>query len=239
MKNIFLFLTSGLLLILSGTVSGQQFEFVPDSINGIGTPNAENKFEGPITNLWDQENQIEWVKHENLPDGWTVQICQYTLTCWPDWIQSATLVLPPDAVDKLQIKFYTNETQGVGSVTLDLTPVANPDFHQAFTFTLTQGEDDVQDQNPSAKNRTSLSFELLKNVGMGYDAIMNLPENSGAKLVMYDLNGRKICTIWDGFLNTGDNSISIKPLTNYAGVYFIRLETAGVGSITRQVTLLR
>jgi len=227
-----------LVLLFTGAASGQQFEFIPDSTDGIGAPNVENKFEGPLTNLWDQENKIEWVKHEDLPEGWSVQICQYTLTCWMDWILSDTIVLPPDAVDKLQVKFFTNDTEGVGSVTLDLTPIADPELHESFTFTLTLGENDVQDKNPSSRNRTGLSFDMSSNVGMNFNASLTSPKDSQAKLIMYDVRGRKVETIWDGHLNAGDNAISFKPNTHYTGVYFIRLEASAIGSITHRVVLL-
>ncbi|MBT7618499.1 MAG: hypothetical protein HN590_14550 [Calditrichaeota bacterium] len=238
MKNILFSLVSVLALLFAGNVSGQQFEFIPDSTDGIGTPNAENKFEGPITNLWDQENKIEWIKHEDLPDGWSVQICQYTLTCWMDWILSDTIVLPPDGADKLQVKFFTNETEGVGSVTIDLTPVSNPDLHESWTFTLALGENDVQNNKPSSRNRIGLSFDMKSNFGMNYNASLTSPKDTHAKLVMYDVKGRNAGTIWSGHLNAGENAISFKPEAHYTGVYFIRLEAFDIGSVTQRVILL-
>ncbi len=237
MKNILIFLVSVLVLFISETALGQQFEFVPDSTDGIGAPDAENKFEGPITNLWDQENKIEWIKHEDLPEGWTVQICQFTLTCWMDWILSDTIVLPPNGEDKLQVKFFTNDTEGVGTVTLDLTPVSDPDLHESFTFTLALGENDVQ-ENTSSNNRAGLSFDISSNFGLFHNAQLNSPNDTRAKLVMYDVKGRKVDTIWDGKLNAGHNTISLNPSSNLTGVYFVRLETSNLGNLTRRMILL-
>jgi hypothetical protein len=64
-----------------------------------------------------------------------------------------------------------------------------------------------------------------------------LPVGSKARLVIYDVSGREVARLVDGFTSAGHHQATWKPTNTPGGVYFARF-TAGNFTQTRRLLLL-
>jgi len=237
MRTLFL-LTICFVFLFSSTINAQEFLFVPDSIEGQGLADELAVFQGPITNQWDQENRILWEKTDSLPQGWTSEICQVALNCWPIWITSDTLVLPAEGQDSIQVKFHTSETEGSGSVRLVFTALADPEIQHEWTFTLHSGETSVQRKENSNEPETSLRFIDDPRINTSHNLLaFYLPGSSVVKIKVYDINGKEINVLREGVFNQGINSIHQVPNLP-VGAYIYQIDAGQFGTIAKRIVLL-
>lgn len=72
--------TAALLALLCAASAGaQQFDVEPDTLEKSGYLDSLTIFYNIIRNQWDQQNLILWEKVEDVPEGWTVEVCQLSL----------------------------------------------------------------------------------------------------------------------------------------------------------------
>jgi len=214
----------------------QEFEFEPDSLDGVGVRNELHEFDSRITNLWDQQNRILWFAETDIPDDWTLEICQGTLLCWPPWVFSDTLTLEAEAFDTLLVKFRTGDEDAVGTTTIHLTALADTSIFQSYTFTLTVGEVSVDDSpRPSADGRR---FQFKSNFNSN-GSLITLPKSSFGAITMYDMQGRSAGKVWTGQLNAGDNYVMPNMSSLPAGQYIMHLNVIGIGTLDQKITILK
>jgi len=222
-------------------VGAQDFSVEPDSLEGVGAPDELYVFASLVTNLWDQENRIHWRIESDVPDDWTVEICQGTLLCWPPWVESDTLVLPANGRDTLLVKFRTGAPGSSGSTTIFLTPVADTTLRQQYTFSIR-----VLDLAVRGVPSGEASAESPR-LGLGSGSLVQagritipyfLPRASTGRLSAFDISGRAIGDLWTGVLNAGDNRLQPR-VSMPEGVYILRLDTEFYGSIYHRIVVLR
>ncbi len=236
--NIMIF---ALCFIIVSSLTAQDFRVEPDSLSGNGIPDDMNKFDSEITNLWDQENVILWESEADLPDGWFVEFCQVTRNCWPSWITSDTVILPPNGTDVLEVKFYTTDTEGTGIYRLSLTPDANNELRQEFTFELTVESGGISGGNENDGNSSGLSFNLVRQQFGGTVWEINLPHSTDEAFIDYfDMQGRRMLHYPLGRLASGKQEISKPQSLNLPdGIYFVKLSVPHLGSVARKWIQLR
>lgn len=233
-------LTIIICLIFPGLVSAQQFEIIPDSTDGVGTPDKLCTFYSTFINHWDQENSILWETEAELPEGWALEICQTGLTCWPEWITSDTMVLPANVIDTLEVKFYTSETEGTGRVTISLIALADRDIHQEHSFSLRVGPGGVSLHRDGKLSGTGVSFKLRGPLFSQNGMSVYLPKRSLVNVSMFDIQGRKVNSIWKGYLDQGENILQMPRGFQPSGaVYLLRVEAEGLGIATGKVISFR
>ena len=236
MHRAIFFILSMVLVFSSYPLFAQQFEIEPDSLVGVGIKDELHVFDSYITNLWNQENRILWRVYTDIPEDWTLEVCQGTFLCWPPWVESETMVLQPEANDTLLIKFRTGETDAVGTTTIYLTAEADTTIKKNFTFTLTVGENGVDDESGPSTNGHSFQFKTNYSSN---GSLISIPYASFGAITMYDMQGRLTSRVWSGQLNAGDNLISpnVSPLP--AGQYIMHLSVDGIGTLDRKVMYVR
>ena len=229
MRQATVFVVSLILVLSSAPVFAQQFTVEPDSLEGVGVRDKLHEFDAKITNLWDQQNKILWSVDTDIPEGWTLEVCQGSLLCWPPWVESDTLSLEAEAFDTLLIKFRTAaDADGVGSTTIHLVALSDPDIQQEYTFTLTVGAESVDDKGRLTTNGSNFQF---KPNYISSGSVITLPYSSFGSIRLYDMMGRLSNKIWAGHLQAGENFVNpnLSPLP--AGQYIMHLNVDGIGAL--------
>ncbi|MFH0765145.1 MAG: T9SS type A sorting domain-containing protein [Calditrichota bacterium] len=227
-----------LVLILAFKVGAQDFQVTPDSLEGQGRLDELNSFHAFITNLWDQENIIHWEIVNDIPEGWTVEICQGTFQCWPPWIQSADLQLPPSGSDTLIIKFRTSPTPGVGRCAISLTAQADANFHQQYTFVCRTTENGVRGES-SSDRQAGFGWLSGRSDGVGSGLRYNMPVSGWVRIDLYDLQGHAAARLYEGIAPSGVNFIPVGRIIPPAGVYIICLEGGNLGMSSQKITIVK
>lgn len=91
-------------------------------------------------------------------------------------------------------------------------------------------------------NEVATSFSLSQNYPNPFNPITNikfsLPKDSRVKLVIYDLNGREVASLVNGYYAAGVYSYQFDASTLSSGVYFYRLDANGYSDI-KKMTLVK
>jgi len=215
----------------------QEFEVTPDSTSGVGLPGETNIFRSLLVNLWDQENRVNWHLESDLPEGWAVQICQLSYTCWPSWTTDETMILGANAEDSLLVEFITNDSQGVGRATISMVAEANADFHRELTFELRVGDNGIG-SGGGGHSRLEFAFYSRFMPGGTMGSTLSLPQDAEVTLALYDLSGRQAQVIWQEFFTAGEHFISLSNLDLPAGVYILRA-SCPLGAASQRVMVVR
>ena len=224
-----------LFAVATPAFSQQYFETLFNSKSGHGFVDSTVIFNGRITNLRDQQTDIVWRKSLNVPaDDWHVEICQLSVTCWPWPIDSDTIRLTENQVDTIQVKFLVR-TPGVGEVNLSLIAVDNANAREDITILF-----DAWPLSIGRENGRDGSARLQWLESGTRQARFLLPTATQVKMGLFDLRGRRIASVWNGFAVGGSNSIQLSGFSNLSsGVYLLRLETGDFGVISKEISILR
>ena len=85
---------------------------------------------------------------------------------------------------------------------------------------------------------TALSLEVLPNPSTGIVCLcVNLPDPCDCSVRVFDLDGRLVDILPDGFLPAGPHSFTWTAPDSPAGVYFVRAATSSDESVSRVVLL--
>lgn len=135
---------------------------------------------------------------------------------------------------------WTAPVMGRGSVKLYLAGMQGTSISGANTnLTLTSSE---QTTGMDGGFQVAHDHYLLNNYPNPFNTHtlikFTIPESRNVKLDIYDLNGRKIANIFDGYINAGDHSAIWNAAANPSGIYFCRMSTDGE-SITKRIILIK
>ncbi len=93
-----------------------------------------------------------------------------------------------------------------------------------------------------SENNSPKSFQLSQNYPNPFNPSTNIsfsiPEGQHISLKVFDISGREVATLVDGFRNVGEYSVSFNASNLSSGVYFYRLETADFTQ-TRRMLLIK
>ncbi len=236
------FIVFSLALLTFSSAFGQQFSMELDDLEKTGYLDSLTVFNNYITNHWDQENHIQWIKESNVPDDWYVEICQGSLQCWGPWIVSDTLSIGANVTDTLQVKFRARENLGTGSVTLRLIALADTNIQESYTFTYHAISLDVK---PDESDRTSFDGLRWDNsgatYGVGWGKLgFHLPSAARYELSLHDISGRLVLKLYEGVGSPGFNSVPFGSLDGIAaGAYLLKLSAGEHGVISDRLTIVR
>ena len=105
-KLLFAFAT----LLLTGAAFAQ-LSVTPNPSNGRGSKDGIIKCDGKIKNNSLTDSIYTWIRFQNLPSGWTSQICD-PITCWSDAVDSSTFELKTGDSNILYMQLNPNGTYG-------------------------------------------------------------------------------------------------------------------------------
>jgi hypothetical protein len=229
----------GIMLLVS-PVAAQQFTVTPDSIEGSGYLDSLAVFNSLIVNLWDQPSKILWLNTPDVPEDWTVEICQGTMLCWPPWVMSDTLKMRANGRDTLEVKFRAAHTTGTGHATILLVSLADTTIRQEITFTYHARDLAVPGTAEESKT-DELTFK--DNLPNPFSAVAtlryHLPRSTTVKIALFDTSGRFISTFFNGAVEAGDHNVNTDFPGVSTGIYFLKLDAKGLGSISKRVVLVR
>lgn len=121
-------------------------------------------------------------------------------------------------------------------VTLFYTMNADPG-QKIIPISMSIVEESSIDQN----ELTPTKFALDQNYPNPFNAETiirySLPQNGRARLAIYDLQGRRISVLKDGFHNAGFYTASFNAIDLPNGVYFYKLESAGASTVRKMVLM--
>ncbi len=122
---------------------------------------------------------------------------------------------------------------------LGLTP-AEEAAVVAFMRTLSDGYVPLPDLAKSGADRGPADMSLTVSADRPGTARLRfaLPHGGAARLELYDLRGRRVAILADGFLAAGEHRVPIDRQSLASGMYLARLSSAD-GSATTKVTVLR
>jgi len=226
---LLLFATITVFALFGSVYANDYFTLAWDSTTGRGPTGQLAVFNGPIVNNTDEELRIVWTKEDHLPnENWTVEFCQGQLLCWPYFVYSDTLDLPPHAQDTLEVKFTAGTAdQGSSNFTFD---VVGAPVQEQVNITFTSYTEDVS----SPADQSDPTSGWFRDSGFAF----RLPVGMYAGAYLYDLNGRRIARLWSGF-GTGKDQLLTGSFNHAAGVYFIRIEAPGRAAFSRKITIVR
>lgn len=139
------------------------------------------------------------------------------------WTHIATNEIGNIVVDMMDFRssdgFLAISTHGAGMYSTNLTDTL---FTKLNTIPVLKSDIEVF-PNP-VKNDFVIRFELKKSVTL--------------KIQLYDLNGKKVMQVFDGVKSAGEQDIHISRRSLNAGVYFLKIESAGELIGTKKVLLL-
>ncbi len=138
-----------------------------------------------------------------------------------------------DSVYKDTIYSVANSTNGDGNANAE----DRWNFGNRFVVHVVNQPSSVEDINLLSDN-----FQLYQNYPNPFNPNtvigFNLPASGFVKLIVYDVSGREITTLIDGYRNTGYNEANFNGNELSSGIYFYNI-SSGNNSITKKMLLIR
>jgi hypothetical protein len=135
---------------------------------------------------------------------------------------------------------WTAPTAGTGSVRLYLAGLQGSSMSGANTnlvLTATEQTTGIDGGFQIARN-----YYLLNNYPNPFNAqtliCFTLPKAQHVEIAIFDLTGRKIADIFNGYLNAGEHTAIWNAVANPSGIYFCRMLTSG-NSLTKRIVLIK
>jgi hypothetical protein len=240
MKKFYIMLLLLPVLFSSKTFS-QDIEVIVHAYSLSDTLGAEIVFDFEVINISTAEQIVFEVRTLNdLPDEWTSSLCFGELCFAPHLDSIATVpefLTPPLAPgDTLytSLHVFTLTNEGIANVQLQVGTFHDPNNRITLDFTATVGPTSVKD------SELIKSYALLQNYPNPFNPAtsiaFNLKADSQVSLKVYNLLGQEIKSLVNKNMQAGSHSINFNASSLNSGVYFYRLEAAGVdGSIFNSV----
>ncbi len=97
-------------------------------------------------------------------------------------------------------------------------------------------------ENPEGKSVIPEKFNLIQNYPNPFNPVTNIvfeiPQKENVKLIVYDLLGRKVKTLINGYLNPGKHYITFQADDLSSGIYFYSIQAGGL-VLTKSMVLLK
>ncbi len=206
MKKIFTVLA---ILLFTGAAQAQ-FTVAPNPVYTGGAPSTVLICKAFFKNTALTGDSFTWVRFQNLPSGWSSQICD-VITCWGDAKDSSSFYMAAGDSNIIDVNISPNNNPGHTLVKLYIYQKGNRAggdtvYYYANAFA-----------NGTPKMSTSKEFVFYPNPAQDvltfrYDA------KSGARIDIFNIIGNKVKTVnHTGYTTT----ISIEDLP--AGMYIIKV----------------
>jgi len=191
-----------------------------------------------LTNSTDSEQTYEFLKYDDdLPEGWQGTMCTMD-GCFPAFVDSTTITMGAGVVDDLVSMDIVATTDGTGSMIIVIRNLNQQDDSVSTEFTLHVGESSVDEENLNP-NSFSLAPVYPNPFNSTARISYSLPVAGQANIAVFDMQGREVQSLVNGFVNAGRQEIIWHADEIVAsGTYFIRLQADGRSMMTR-ATLLR
>jgi hypothetical protein len=240
------------IVLAINTILSQDITFIPRQTSISDTMGKELVFYIDLRNVSSTPQTVFIVrKINNIPSSWSSSICLDF--CFPPNIDSVATTptfgsspLNPGETREVSLHVYTSANQpGQGNLRLAAGTFRNPNQIISVDFV-------ANTFNPTSveKEYSLIDFKLEQNYPNPFGKAI-LSDNSGTKIVwqtpmsgwqtikLYDLLGREVETIVDGYYEAGVHSTSFIPNSTLpSGVYFYQLR-AGNFIETRKMILER
>lgn len=228
MKKIFTFL----LVSLTTITFAQNFEVEVNDTTVYGL-STQNDFYGDIdlNNTSTSTLSMRWENTErDLPEGWIVSFCDPT-ECHEPTVQEASFSLPVTGNNNIMnVHFYPNDVQGVGSVTVKLYETATPDNFKVLTYTGTTTDQATSVSTIVVEGKLGQSYPN-PNTGTAHVEYEFLSNRTNAKLEVVNLLGQVILS-----KNIEDNKGTME-LNLDRGTYFYSLVNDGQILATKSIVV--
>jgi hypothetical protein len=240
-----------MVLITLPALAQDTFTWEPEFLVG-NAPLDDYEFVFPIelTNTTDQERiyVLAWLDDAPDPMDWSRSWCTNGF-CFAPFFQSvndtlAAGVTDPDCHIQIGYTFLNGDFEPeVPDTTLYIHSrvydLEFPDDYIDTEFTLIIGEGSDVDEDLSAQ---PLSFSLAPVYPNPFNAQATvnfmLPAPGNANIALFDVTGRQVATLSDGFFSAGSHQVSLLANELGSGTYFLRLNT-GDKQLAQRVTLIK
>ena len=205
------------------------FEFIYDSDEIFIDQDSVASFSGSLINISSDPIQISILRRVNVgQDDWSSSIC-IGLLCYSEWVDSVAVSIESGDTASLGVLVWTNG-EGEDVIELDLFNNAIP--NDIITFNLGISSDvNVGIDNEYMFPKNSLVLKAYPNP---FNPMINLELDikfkESLKLNIYDIRGRHIKTLFNGYAPRGINNIlwdakNKRGETVPGGIYFCVIKT--------------
>ena len=218
------------------------FEFIYDSDEIFIDQDSVASFSGSLINISSDPIQISILRRVNVDqDDWSSSICIGSL-CYSEWVDSVAVSIESGDTASLGVLVWTNG-EGEDVIELDLFDISSS--NDIITFNLGISSDvNVDIDNDFLFPEKSL---LLKAYPNPFNPMINLELDIKVKdylkLVIYDIRGGHIKTLFNDYSTRGVNNIIWNAKSKYGetvpgGIYFCVIKTKN-SSINQKIIYVK
>ena len=227
----------------SEKVKAQSFICTADTTSLVDTLGSEMVFTMNLKNISQDSLTAIIIRTENeLPQNWTSSLC--FSVCFPPFVDTIITnsnflshpIAPDSSLEFTLHVFVDAVTNGTAHVRLRVGDYFNPSDTLGFQFTASTlpltsvKEEDVPNSYSLRQNypnpfnpSTKINFTLAKT---GY-----------VTLKVYDVIGKLVKTLLDGYKSSGDHTINFNATNLPSGIYFYRLQSDNFNSVRKMILI--
>ena len=195
--------------------------FVQSYVFGDG---SGNKFRFMIRDGSSQLEGSSWYSVDWI--GWKLITWDLAQDSVIGWVNGNGTISGNSYVDSYQLT-YSEGGAITGSIVFDDFRVVD----KGVPTSTQEADSDLPSEVQLSQNYPN-PFNPVTSINFG------LPENSDVSLKVYDMLGREVAVLFDGFKRQGYHSITFDASSLASGVYIYRLST-NKGAVTKKMTLLK
>ncbi|MBP6303635.1 MAG: T9SS type A sorting domain-containing protein [Bacteroidia bacterium] len=195
-------------LLVTGA-SFAQFSITPNPSNGRGSKDGIIKCDGKIKNNSTTDSMFTWIRFQNLPSGWTSQICD-PITCWSDAVDSSTFELKTGDSNILYMQFNPNTNYGSTTAKIYIYAVGKRSMGDTIYYNAETWA--VSSRAVSSKELSFYPNPAQTEINFRYDA------KNPVRGEIYNIIGNKVKSFSH---NTFITSVNIEDLPK--GMYIVRM----------------
>lgn len=150
--------------------------------------------------------------------------------------------IPGGCIDTLVYSLRSLQISRVDSVQLQALPLSDVTYNPGVN-TITPAIRDICAMTAITNNNTNAnSFELKQNYPNPFNPVTNiefsLPENGNVTVRVFDISGKEVATLVNGFKNKGSYSVNFDAASLSSGIYLYELKTENFTS-TKKMMLIK
>jgi hypothetical protein len=227
------FKTAFLLLAILGSINSVKAQDIQVIEHGNiieGTLGNEVVFEYEVVNISSVDQKVFEVRTINdLPDGWTSSFC-FDSTCFSPILDSIVTEPPfgyplsPGDTLHTSLHVFLMVNDGTANIQIQVGTVRNPDVRTILDLIATTLPSSANDeynvvQEYYLKQNYPNPFNPSTKITFG------LKKAGNVELSLYNILGCKVKTLFNGYMETGNHSITFNGNNLSSGVYFYRITT--------------
>ena len=220
-----------LFILLYSAISAADFTLTFDGDSSISTSETAMSLYGIVTNNSDEALKLTVIKH-TTQSNFITTVC-VSEKCFMPTLDTVNALVDAGATSAIKINVDCINTC-TGTVTVIAQDYENPTDSKSLSYTFTKEESvaivDIKTVNRVEMRAYPNPFNPTTNIAF------NMPVSSKASVKVYDIRGRQVATLVNGYITQGSHIATFNASQLPSGVYFAKLAYGSV--VTTQKLLL-